>query len=138
VPSGRKRRLEAGEEQRLLDACDGGRTSELRPLIVLAIQTAMRRGELLSLQWQHIDLQRRVAHLPVTKNGEARDVPLSRLATETLQALGEGASRPDERVFSMTGNSVRRTFEHLRARAGLNDFVFHDLRHESISRLFEN
>jgi len=137
VSNGRKRRLETGEEQRLLDACNRGRTPRLRPLIVLAIQTGMRRGELLGLQWRHIDLQRRVAHIPLTKNGDSRDVPLSRLATETLQTLAADASPPGERVFPMTGNAVRLAFEHLRARAGLDDLHFHDLRHEAISRLFE-
>ncbi|WP_244424681.1 tyrosine-type recombinase/integrase [Methylobacterium nodulans] len=49
----------------------------LRPLIVLAIETGMRRGKLLSLRWEHVDLDQRIAHLPLTKNGSSRDVPLS-------------------------------------------------------------
>jgi integrase len=137
LPNGRKRRLEAGEEQALLDACDRGRTPLLRPLIILAVQTGMRRGELLGLLWQHVDFQRRVAHLPLTKNGEARDIPLSQLATATLRTLAANPSRHRERVFPMTGNAVRLAFEHLRSRAGIKDLRFHDLRHEAISRLFE-
>jgi integrase len=78
VPRGRTRRFQDGEEQRLLDACDCGRTALLRPLIILAIETAMRWGELLDLRWQHIDFKLNVAHLPLTKNGESRDIPLSR------------------------------------------------------------
>jgi integrase len=96
----------------------------------------MRRGELLDLRWKHVDLKLRVAHLPLTKNGDSRDVPLSRHAVETLEVL-RTAEAKGERVFPMTGNSVRLAFEHLRVRAEMSDLHFHDLRHEAISRLFE-
>lgn len=135
-PRGRTRRLKLGEEQRLLNACDRGRTPLLKPLVVLAIETGMRRGELLELRWQHIDFDQRTAHLPLTKNGESRDIPLSRRATSILQDLSN-QQRKSDRVFPMSGNSVRLAFEHLRVRAGLEDFRFHDLRHEAVSRLFE-
>jgi integrase len=136
VPRGRTRRFKEGEEACLLAACDRGRTPLLKPLIVLAIETGMRRGELLELRWEHVDLKLGVAHLPLTKNGDSRDVPLSRRAVQTLQELRtQGVKR--ERVFPMTGNAVRLAFEHLRVRAGMSDFHFHDLRHEAISRLFE-
>jgi len=136
IPRGRTRRLLDGEEHRLLDACDGGRTPPLRPLIILAIETGMRRGELLDLQWQHIDFKLSIAHLTSTKNGDNRDVPLSRRAITTLQKLlADGVKH--ERLFPTTGNAVRLAFEHLRIRAGMADFRFHDLRHEGISRLFE-
>jgi integrase len=135
VPRGRTRRLKHGEEQLLLSACDRGRTPLLEPLIILAIESAMRRGELLQLRWEHVDLKLCVAHLVLTKNGDSRDVPLSRRAIQTLQELrAEGTS---ECVFPMTGDAVRHAFEHLRVRAGMPDFRFHDLRHEAISRLFE-
>jgi integrase len=87
VPQGRKRRLEDGEEERLLAACDRGRTPLLKQLVVLAIETGMRRGEMLGLRWEHVHLAKRIVHLPLTKNGESRDVPLSRRATDTLTAL---------------------------------------------------
>jgi integrase len=136
VPRGRTRRLKEGEEQRLLEACDRGRTPLLKPLIIIAIETGMRRGELLDLRWEHVDLKRGIAHLPLTKNGDSRDVPLSRRAVRTLQELRTAGAK-QERVFPMTGNAVRLAFEHLRVRAGMTDFHFHDLRHEAISRLFE-
>jgi integrase len=137
VPQGRKRRLEAGEEQRLLDACDNGRTLLMKPLIIVAIESGMRRGELVGLQWRHVDLNRRTVHLPLTKNGDSRDVPLSRRATETIVQLSENPLRHPELVFPISGNAVRLAFEHLRVRAELTDFHFHDLRHEAVSRLFE-
>ena len=137
VPRGRTRRLQEGEELRLMLACDLGRTPLLKPLLVLALETAMRRGELLSLEWQHIDLNRCVAHLPLTKNGDSRDIPLSRRAVAILSSLLAIDGRDLERVFPVTGNSVRLAFEHLRARAGMDDLHFHDLQHEAVTRLFE-
>ena len=136
VPRGRTRRLKQGEEKRLLDACERGRTPLLEPLIILAIETAMRRGELLQLRWEYVDLNLCVAHLPLTKNGDSRDVPLSRRAIQSFQELrSEGIKH--ERVFHITGSALRHAFEHLRLRAGMSDFRFHDLRHEAISRFFE-
>jgi integrase len=133
-PRGRSRRLVADEEQRLLEAADDGRVDYMRPLIILAIETGMRRGELLSLCWKHIDLEGRVAHLALTKNGDSRDVPLSSRAIETLRGLQRGER---ERVFTVAPNAVRLAWERLVRRVGLKDLHFHDLRHEAISRLFE-
>jgi integrase len=98
----------------------------MKPLIILAIETAMRRGEMLDLQWQHVDLVRCVAHLPLTKNGDSRDIPLSRRAVAILEELMSDNDRDTVRVFPITGNSIRLAFEHLRVRAQMNDFHFHD------------
>ncbi|GJE78251.1 site-specific integrase [Methylorubrum suomiense] len=133
-PKGRTRRLEGDEEQRLLTAADKGRVPYLRPLIELAVETGMRRGELLSLTWENVDLDRRVAHLPLTKNGSSRDVPLSTRAVATLMKLRTGESA---KVFTAAPNAVRLAWERLRRRVGLNDLHLHDLRHEAVSRLFE-
>src|ERR1700693_1837448 len=122
VPRGRTRRLKAGEEARLLAACDSGRTPLMKPLIILAIETAMRRGEMLDLQWQHVDLVRCVAHLPLTKNGDSRDIPLSTRAVAVLKELMADKDPDADRVFPVTGNSIRLAFEHLRVRAGMDDF----------------
>ena len=78
-----------------------------------------------------------MAHLPLTKNGDSRDIPLSRRAVAILKELKADKSRDAERVFPVTGNSIRLAFEHLRVRAEMDDFRFHDLRHEGVSRLFE-
>lgn len=133
-PQGRTRRLEGNEEQILLSAADAGRVRYLRPLIVLAIETGMRRGELLSLRWQHIDLDKRVAHLQMTKNGTSRDVPLSSRAVETLRGIHAVESHT---VFTAAPNAVRLAWERLTRRVGLEDLRLHDLRHEAVSRLFE-
>ena len=131
----RQRRRRQGEELRLVDSCEASRSPYMRPLIILAVETAMRRGELLGLLWRHVDWERRIVHLPMTKNGDSRDVPLSARAYETLWHLH--AERAEERVFPVSGNTVRLSWEHLRERAGCPDLHFHDLRHEAVSRLFE-
>ena len=134
-PRGRERRLQPGEEQRLLAAVDGGRTPWMRPLIILAVETAMRQGEMLSLHWEDVDLERRLAHLDLTKNGERRTVPLSRRALEALEMLS--SLRCDDRVMPATTSAVGQAWLHLRARAGCTDLHFHDLRHEAVTRLLE-
>jgi len=134
-PRGRDRRLEAGEEQRLLDAADNGRSEYMLPLIILAIETAMRQGEMLSLTWSDIDLDKRIAHLDMTKNGESRDVPLSTRALEALQTLK--GMQIDARVIPSTRSAVQQAWGHLRRRTGIPDLRFHDLRHEGVSRLLE-
>lgn len=134
-PRGRDRRLNDNEEQLLLAAADAGRSPYMRPLIILAIETAMRQGEMLSLTWSDVDLDKRIAHLDMTKNGESRDVPLSSRALDALDALKQ--QRIDERVVPSTKSGVQQAWGHLRGRAGLADFRFHDLRHEAVSRLLE-
>lgn len=78
MPPGRDRVLSPSEETRLLHelAPTGRRNPIMQPLVIVAIETAMRRGELLSLQWEHVHLERRVIFLPLTKNGQSRYVPL--------------------------------------------------------------
>lgn len=134
-PNGRTRRLAPGEENRLLEAAGVSRNAFLRPLIVLAIETGMRRGELLGLTWRHVDFKSRTVHLPHTKNGFSRDVPLSVRATEELNGLQRAAT--GERVFGTTASAVQQAWERLVARLGIADLRFHDLRHEAVSRLFE-
>lgn len=137
-PRGRNRRLCDDEEQRLLDAADSGRNIYMRDLIVLAIESGMRRGEMLSLDWQHVDLERRVVHLPITKNGDSRDVPLSTRARDVLQRLWEAQGRPSAgRPLPTSESAVCQAWGHLCGRAGIAGLHFHDLRHEAVSRLFE-
>ncbi len=73
----RTRRLEKNEEECLLESCRGSTNHWLRPLVCFAIETAMRRGELLSLEWKDVHLDQGWVHLEETKNGSPRDVPLS-------------------------------------------------------------
>lgn len=146
-----------GELERVVSAS----RSELLPSVIwLAVETAMRRGEIADLTWENIDLRRRVAHLPATKNGSSRDVPLSSRAVAIFEGLrgscdeeSESTSANCGRVFPMRSDAITRAFERAvdRARmayveeckaaqikpdAGfLTNLRFHDLRHEAASRL---
>jgi integrase len=151
LPKGRNRRLVDDEEERLLAACGEARNAWLRPVVVFAIETAMRASEIvetwklnketgkremvsIGLQWSDVDLRKRTAHLPKTKNGEARDVPLSSRAVATLEALPRTL---DGRVFGTTYEGIHKSYVRACRRANITGLTFHDLRHEATSRLFE-
>ena len=130
----RERRLRAGEYEALGDAADQSRSWYLWPIVDIAIETAMRRSEILNLEWQHIDWKTQRALLPITKNGRSRWVPLSELALKHIAQ----APRTADRVFPITDIAFRQAWDRLRNRAGITDLTFHDLRHESLSRKFES
>lgn len=129
----RERRLMPGEFVRLRDAASTMSCWYLWPIVELAIETAMRKGELLSLQWSNIDLEKSIALLPQTKNGSSRWVPLSPRASEILQSL----DRAVERVFPVSPDALRHGWDRLCKKAEIEGLRFHDLRHEAVSRLFE-
>lgn len=131
--SGRTRRLASAEERRITRAC-AQTNPQLLDIIQLAIETAMRQGEILSLRWEHVDLHRGIAHLPLTKNGSARDVPLSYRARQVLQRRAGPSAGP---VFSYTSDGLKSAWRTLLIRLSITDLHFHDLRHEAVSRLFE-
>ena len=134
-PRGRDRVLDLVEEARLLDGLpSGGRGGNLwlKPIVMLALETAMRRGELLSMKWINVDLKKRTALLEITKNGDSRTVPLSMKAIAVLQELPRSI---DGRVFPITANSLKAAWQRAVARTGLADLRFHDLRHTATSRL---
>lgn len=135
-PQGRDRVLSADEEQKLLYELQpkGRRNRWMAPLVMLALQTAMRRGELLSLRWEHIDLVRQVAFLPMTKNGTARTVPLSSMAVKTLAGLEKSA---DGRVFPITDMCLHAAFRKACKRANILNLHFHDLRHTATGNIAE-
>lgn len=132
---GRNRTLSVDEERRLFEklaATKSNRRNPLMlPLVIIALETAMRRGELLSLTWGNVHLDKRYAYLPDTKNGRPRYVPLSTKALETLAAL----PKQSERVFPIEPQTVAAAFMKAVKRAGLHDFRFHDIRHTAASRM---
>ncbi|VXC24119.1 Shufflon-specific DNA recombinase [Pseudomonas sp. 8Z] len=133
-PPGRDRRLLPREERLIFRYCHNHPTFELLSLVVLALETAMRQGELLKLEWEHINLRSGIAHLPDTKNGTKRDVPLSPKARDALKRLGV---KTKGRVFAYTANGLKSAWRVMTMRLGIQDLHFHDLRHEACSRLFE-
>ncbi len=134
LPPGRDRRVSMVEERRLLRSASVHRNLELHSIVVLALETAMRQAEILGLTWENIDLRSRVAHLPITKNGTKRDVPLSLRAIDAITRLGV---RAEGRVFNYTSNGFKSAWRTLVKRCAIEDLHFHDLRHEAVSRLFE-
>lgn len=132
---GRNRRLSLKENSVLLRKASAHQNKELYPIIVLALETAMRQGEILSLQWEHISWKKKVAHLPHTKNGSMRDVPLSMSAIHILKNVLK--PKQEGRIFQYSQAGIKSTWRCLTKAAGITDLHFHDLRHEAISRLFE-
>lgn len=133
----RSRRLTGDEEQRLLDGCDAGQIPFLKTIVILAIETGMRRGEILGLKWSDISENRRVITLTMTKNGSGREVPLSQRA---FQALSEWRGHGDvdqSPIFPMKAGTLEQAWRRLLARSNVKALRFHDLRHEGVSRLFE-
>ena len=137
APRPRDRRLEEGELEKLLhfNSCSNP-NAWFRPLVLFAIETGMRRGEILSLTWENVHLGKRYVHLSDTKNGDSRDVPLSPQALELLGDL-PGNIRSDQVVFPLHFEALKSSWRRACCRAGISDFRFHDLRHEATSRFFE-
>lgn len=133
-PQGRERLLSDEEERALLDAVAPirRRSPWVQPIIIIALETAMRRGELLALRWEHVNLDKRTALLPDTKNGARRVVPLSTRAVETLRALPRSI---DGRVFPISVPALHLRFKLGCKRAGIDGLHFHDLRHTATTRL---
>jgi len=134
----RTRYLEKGELGSLIDACP----EFLRSIVLLAVNTGMRQGEILSLTWQAVDLTKGIITLRETKNGEIRFVPLNSTAKGILLHL-RAKCNPDSPYVFCDGKgrpltrfgSVRGTFERAVEKAQIRDFRFHDLRHTFASHL---
>lgn len=150
-PRGRDRRLNPDEEPYLLSALTKAKNPEARAAVLIAIETAMRKGENLAIEWSRIDLEHGTIKLYDTKNGKDRVVPLSGPAIEALEAL----PRTDKQVFHYGEWGIYKAWynalKHARkaytddcAQQGkvpdagfLKNLRIHDLRHEATTRLFE-
>jgi integrase len=139
----RERRIAAAEIRAMCDALGLPATGiaettsqRVAVAFLLALETAMRAGELVSLTWRDIDKAGRFAKLPQTKNGDARKVPLSRAALALLERLPAG--EPDDSVIGVTSASLDVLFRKARRRAVLSGFTFHDARHEAVTRIAQS
>ncbi|HVT15017.1 MAG TPA: site-specific integrase [Thermoanaerobaculia bacterium] len=140
-PRGRMRYLSEDERRRLLAACLGSSDSRLYPLVVLAVSTGGRRGELMGLRWRDLDLVGGAAILDQTKNGDRRRLPLTGLVLEMLSERSKVRRLDDDFVFAdQEGRAEfpRYAWKAAVAEAGLSDFRFHDLRHSAASYLAMN
>jgi integrase len=131
-PKGRERVLNSAERERLLVELQptGRRNVWMLSVVVLALETGMRRSELLALRWGDINLERRTATLHMTKNGESRVVPLSTTAVQTLTSIPRSICGV---VFPITACALAANFDKAVERAKLSDLHFHDLRHTAIT-----
>src|SRR5262245_59856671 len=127
-PQGRIRWLEPDEEAPLLAACRTSRNKQLAAMVTVAMETGLRRGELLGLTWDRVDMSRGVIRFEMTKSGRRREVPMRRVVYNVLAAL---PTPHESRVWAK--GSMRTAFENAVAEAGINDFHFHDLRHHFAS-----
>ncbi|RMM27296.1 Integrase/recombinase protein [Pseudomonas syringae pv. pisi] len=107
---------------------------ELAYAFLLALETAMRQGEILGLKARDVRLKDRYVRLELTKNGESRNVPLTRRAGELLQIL-VGERDGDSRVFRLGSASADAMFRKIRDELHIIDLHFHDTRHEATTRL---
>jgi len=136
IARGRDRRLESGEEEKLLSS-----SGELRRIIILALETGMRRGEILNIKKSHIDFGRQTLLIPLTKTDTPRTIPLSSKAIEALREQLRGSEKVISigvtTLFTYKPRSLSGAFLRLSRRHKLENLHFHDLRHEATSRFFE-
>jgi integrase len=138
----RDRRLDDEELNAILTAAGACRSGDLEIVILVALETGLRRGELLSIRAQHIDFQNNTLLVPITKTGRPRVIPLTTRASELLMTAIENQRAKNASLFNCSPNALRLAWERCRARAAcecpsVSEFRFHDLRHEAISRFFE-
>lgn len=141
-PKGRVRFLDEAERKALLAACKESSNKDLYTIVVLALSTGMRQGEILTLKWKDIDFQRRQLALHETKNNERRVVPVVGYALEVLSDHGKVRDIESDHVFPKCAQkgqaAIRKAWQKAVKEAKLEDFRFHDLRHTAASYLAMN
>ena len=135
-PNARTRRLEVGEWNILSGACEKSRNKQVILITRIALETAMRRGEILAIEKKHLNETKRTLLIPHTKNGCEREIPLNASAFQILSNLASGLEL-DDRLFSTSEIAFRMAWRVVMKRAQLRDLHFHDLRREAISRFLE-
>lgn len=124
-PPGRVRYLSSEEINRLLTNCP----EQLKPVVIVALNTGLRRSEIFNLKWENIDFRNRILMVEMSKNNEKRAVPINQIVYELLHKY----SRAGEYIFNVSNS--RRLFEKAVEDAKIKDFKFHDLRHTFASYL---
>jgi integrase len=138
-PAGRLRYLDEAEIARLLAACCDSKNHFLLAIVTIALNTGMRKSEILGLEWERVDLATSRITLYQTKSGKPRGVPLNRACYDALIALEPAAANRSGLLFrksdSRAWGQIRTAFDTATKRAGLRDFRFHDLRHTAASHM---
>ena len=129
----RERRLLPWEWERIQESAPLQKPILLWPAILLAIETGLRRSEILSLEWKDWQCSKKQLHVLQTKNGRPRWIPLTTRARNCLINI------PNEhnKIFPLNETCLRQGWERLLQKTQIKDLTFHDLRHEAISRWFE-
>lgn len=136
VRNSRERRISQEEWDRIIET-DGRRgTKAMIHIIELAVETAMRKGELLRAKWTDVNFTQSTLHIPKTKNEYPRTIPLTPKAIRILHALKGHDGQ--EKIISVNYNTLASWWADLRVKAKIKDLRWHDLRHEGISRHFEH
>jgi len=144
VPDKRIRYLEKEEIEKLLTTIDQltagnkhGQYTHLKPIVIVALHTGMRKSEILGLKWHDIEIKRNIIHLHDTKNGEKREVPMNKTVQKAI--IGVLKNPESQYVFCNQGckpyGNVRKSFFTACKKAGIINFRFHDLRHTFASQL---
>ena len=140
-----KIKLLRGEEKRLrilnkyeISKLIMNASEHLKPILITAVSTGMRRGEILNLKWKHIDFAYGFIRVENSKNGEARNIPMNPYLREILMKLKMGRN-PEDYVFARKDgkriNCFKEAFKAACLKAGITDFRFHDTRHVAASLL---
>jgi integrase len=133
--------LDQDERRRLLDACKACAWPKMYGLVLLALTSGARRGELLQLRWRDVDLERGMAVLELTKNGERGSLVLTPAVVEQLQGFKRG--KPEHYVFCSTRDplkpyAITQLWFSVLRQAKVEKFRFHDLRHSFASALAQD
>ena len=132
-PPARVRYLADGEIDKLLSCCN----EHLKSIVITALNTGMRKGEILNLQWSDVDMKNRIITLRKTKNNETRTIPINDWLLDELKSTGQQIN--DQYVFCHENgkpyDDIKTGFKGAVRRAGIKNFRFHDLRHTFASRL---
>jgi len=136
VNNSRSRRLSYEEEIILLAKCRE-HSSMMESLVIIASETAMRLGEIINLKWNDINIVHRIAVIHESKNGEMRKIPLSNTSINALKCLTKRLE--SDKVFWKwkSVSSFQSSWQRVVLKSGIENFRFHDLRHEATSKLFE-
>ena len=129
----RNRRATQEELSILIAHANKQRNTYISTIIQFAVETGMRRSEILKLKWIDVNLKTRIASLYDTKNGDERHIPLTKTAVQLLYNL----TQLSDFVFPISANCLRLAWERCRKKSNIKGLRFHDLRHEAVSRYFE-
>jgi integrase len=139
-PSGRIRFLSDSERKRLFNACIGSQWDKLYLLVMMAITTGSRKGELMNLRWIDIDFDRQTAYVKTTKNGQPKVLPLT---DEVVKELNRFRDQEPALIFNSEIKPNKpyefyKLWKRALEQAEITDFRFHDLRHTTASYLAQN